>query len=445
MDARGLQPRSPSLGLDPTAAHDRPPRFWTSVIGLVCLFLTCALIWSSLAVVDEVTKAQGRIIPSGKTQVIQNAVAGTISEIDVRVGQKVKKDEVLVRLDDTPTASSAGEVQTKVWALEAQVTRLKLEADGKAPDDFVCPDDVQKLAPDVCANELNLMKVRAANLQQGKDVLQQRIGQRQGDLDQALSNQARFQQSLDLAQKNLDLISPLAQKGLASQTSYIAAQRDVADLQGQLKATADSISGLKAALSEAQLQVEQSNLQFREQAATDLTQHLADLASQQQALKGATDQVTRTEIRSPVDGIVSDLNVNTIGSFVNAGTTLMNVVPVTEALQVEARLKPSDVAFIVPGQSANIKLTAYDFSIFGGLQGKVQNVSADSIVDPSTHETYYVVLLTTDKSSLAYHGQELPILPGMVTDVEITTGSKTILQYLLKPINKAWSDALRER
>ncbi|HTJ56887.1 MAG TPA: HlyD family type I secretion periplasmic adaptor subunit [Devosiaceae bacterium] len=442
MDARAPLPE---LSIEPPIHHDRPPRFWLSVTGIIAIFMTLALIWASLAMVDEVSRAEGRVIPSGKTQVIQNGVSGVVSQILVRVGQQVKKGEILARLDDTSTASSAGEVRTKVWALEAQVARLRIESAGKAAEGYVCPDDVRQAAPDVCKNEQSLLEVRAANLAQGKGVLGQRVEQKQGDLNQALSNQTRLKDSLGLANKNLDLLAPLAKKNLVSQTEYIASQRDVADLQGQLQAITDAVGGLRAALSEAQLQVNQADLQFREQALSDLTQHLADLASAQQALNGAADQVTRTEIRSPVDGIVNELAVNTIGAFVNAGSRLMDIVPVSEKLQVEARLKPSDVAFVVPGQKATIKLTAYDFSIFGGLAGAVQTVSADSIVDPNTRETYYVVLLTTDKSSIQYHGETLPILPGMVTDVEIVTGNKTVLQYLLKPINKAWTDALRER
>ena len=155
--------------------------------------------------------------------------------------------------------------------------------------------------------------------------------------------------------------------------------------------------------------------------------------------------MARTDIRSPVDGIVNSLDVNTIGAVVQAGSRLLDIVPVSDTLLVEARLKPSDVAFVLPGQEALIKLTAYDFSIFGGLTGKVENVSADSIVDPDTRETYYVVLVRADESALSYHDQELPVLPGMVTSVDILTGQKTVLQYLLKPINKARDEAFRER
>lgn len=433
------------ISLSPPARHDRPPMIWLSIIGLIAGFVTLALVWASLAVLDEVSRAQGRVIPSDKTQVIQNAVSGVVSEILVRAGQQVKKGEILARLDDTTTASSAGEVETRVWALEAQVARLKLESEGRPDSDYVCPAVVAASAPDVCSNEQSLMRARNASLTQAKDVLERRVEQRQGELRQATSNQTRLRESLDLAQENLDLMTSLAERELVAQTQFISAQRDVADLQGQLAAVTDSIEALSAALAEAKLQVEQADLQFREQALNDMTLNLAQLAASQQALRGAADQVTRTEVRSPVDGIVNELAVNTVGAFVTAGSRLMDIVPVSDTLLVEAKLKPSDVAFVVPGQSATIKLTAYDFSIYGALDGVVQNVSADSIVDPNTRETYYVVLLNTDQSSLGYRGQDLPILPGMVTEVEIKTGKKTVLQYLLKPIGKAWNTALRER
>jgi adhesin transport system membrane fusion protein len=276
-------------------------------------------------------------------------------------------------------------------------------------------------------------------------VLQSRVEQRQRELNQAMADKDRLTQTADLAQQKLALLKPMVDKKLVSQTEYITAQQAVADATGQLDAVIQSIAKSQAALQEAQLQVQQAELQFRQDAQTDLTGKLAELASAEETLRGASDRVSRTDIRSPVDGIVNSLAVNTVGGFVNAGEKLLEIVPVQEKLQIEARLQPSDVAFVLPGQPANIKFTAYDFSIFGGLKGKVQNVSADSIVDPNTREAYYVVLIETDSSSLAYRGKELPILPGMVASVEILTGHKTVLQYILKPINKTRDEAFHER
>jgi adhesin transport system membrane fusion protein len=423
--------------------EDRPPRAFVMVILAVCAFLFCGLVWASWAQVDEISRADGRVIPSGKTQVIQSAEPGVIVDILVRAGEQVKKGQQLIRLDDTTTSSSAGEVEARVEAFKAQVARLRAEYEGASS--YPCPEEIATAAPDICANEAALMSVRAAALEQGKQVLLQRVEQRRRELAEVVASEARQRDSLALAQENHDLLQPLAEKGLVAQTEFIAAQREVNDLTGQIEVATESKARLEAALSEAELQVQQADLQFRQDALAELTLRLAELNAADEALRGASDRVARTDIRSPVDGIVNSLDVNTIGAVVQAGSRLLDIVPVSDTLLVEARLKPSDVAFVLPGQEALIKLTAYDFAIFGGLTGKVENVSADSIVDPDTRETYYVVLVRADASALSYHDQELPVLPGMVTSVDILTGRKTVLQYLMKPINKARDEAFRER
>ncbi len=424
---------------------DRPPRHWLWVIFLVCAFLSVALGWAATAEIDELSRAEGRVIPSTKTQVIQSAEAGVVAEILVRRGEQVKKGQQLVRLDDTTTTSSAGEVEAKVRALQAQVARLQIEYEGRASEGYVCPPDVLAEVPAVCDNEAKLLKARLDTLDKGKDVLGQRVEQRERELSEALTNKVRFEQSFALAEEKLKLIEPMAAKKLVSQTEFLAAQRDVSDTRGQRDAVIESIARLEAGVSEAKLQVQQADLQFRQDALSDLTLRLAELSSAEQALRGASDRVSRTDIRSPVDGIVNEIAINTVGGFVQPGERLLDIVPMEDTRLVEARLKPSDVAFVLPGQKAQIKFTAYDFSIFGGLQGEVQSVGADSIIDPNTRETYYVVLIKAPESVLHYNGENLPILPGMVTTVEILTGKKTVLQYLLKPINKARDEAMRER
>jgi adhesin transport system membrane fusion protein len=436
--ATNLQPQTYNL------SPDRPPRSWALVVLLICAFLAAALTWASFAELDELSRAQGKVIPTGKTQIIQSAEPGVVDDILVREGEQVKAGQLLIKLDDTNTSSSQGEIQAKVMALKAQVARLKAESQGDTGT-FVCPPDVEMDAPGVCGNEADLQKARRSTFEQGEQVLLSRVEQRQSELNQAQSDKVRLTQTSDLAQQKLDLIKPMADKKLVSQTEYISAQQALADAKGQLDAVIQTIGKTTAALSEANLQVQQAELQFRQDALTDLTGKLAELASGEQTLRGASDRVSRTDIHSPVDGIVNSLAVNTVGGFVNAGEKLLEIVPVGEKLLIEARLLPSDVAFILPGQPANIKFTAYDFSIFGGLQGKVQNVSADSVVDPNTHESYYVVLIETDSSTLSYRGRQLPILPGMVASVEILTGHKTVLQYLLKPINKTKDEAFHER
>ncbi len=425
--------------------HERPPRLWAVVVLLVCSFLGVALLWASLAEIDEISRAEGRVISSSKTQVIQSAESGVILDILVRPGEQVRVGQLLVKLDETTTSSSAGEVQARVHALKAQVARLRLESEGGGEADFVCPATVLSAVPSICANEINLMRARQLTLAQSKQVLASRIEQRQRELNEARSNQTRLVSTNELAVQKLALVEPMAERRLVSQTEFLNARQAVADSQGELEVVRESIARLEAALGEARLQADQAELQFRQDSLAELTQRLAELSSAEEQLRGASDRVTRTEIRSPVDGVVNSLAVNTVGGFVTAGERLLDIVPLEEVLLIEARLKPSDVAFILPGQQANIKFTAYDFSIFGGLHGRVQNVSADSIIDPNTRETYYVVLIETGASALEFNGRSLPILPGMVANVEILTGKKTILQYLMKPINKARDEALRER
>lgn len=424
---------------------DRPPRAWAYVIALTSVFIVLALLWAAWAEVDEISRAEGKVIPSGKTQIIQSAEAGVVTEILVRAGEHVVAGQQLARLDDTGTASSAGEVEARVLALRAQVARLSLEGDGRPPGDYDCPAEVAQAALEICTNEVQLMTTRAAGLAQGKLVLAQRVEQRQRELNEALANQDRLGRGVGLANERLELIKPLAAKGLVAQTEYLALQSEVNDLTGQRDALVETTARLQSALQEAQLQATQADLQFRQDALAELTQRRAELASSAEQLRGAADRVSRTDIRSPVDGVINKVDITTIGAVVAPGTKLMDIVPVSDKLVVEARLKPSDVAFVVPGQMARIKLTAYDFSVYGGLDGTVTNVSADSIVDQELRETYYLVQIESPRTSIEHNGRQLAILPGMVTSVDILTGKKSILSYLLKPITKAQQEALRER
>ena len=424
---------------------DRPPRAWLHVIVIVSTFLACALLWASWAEVEEVSRAEGRVIPTGKIQVIQSAEAGVVTDIFVRAGEQVRAGQQLIQLDDTTTSSSAGEIEAQVLALEAQLARLKIESSDTLDAAYVCPAGVADRAPEVCANQTELLASRLASLEQSKEVLEQRVVQRQRELNEVVSNKASIERSYAISEERLALIEPLAERGLVARTDYLATRGEVNDLLGRIDAAEEASKRLEAALSEARLQVQQAEMQFRQEALAELTVRGAELASALEQLRGASDRVSRTDVRSPVDGIVNSVDVNTIGAVVAAGAKLLDVVPLSESLLVEARLKPSDVAFVVPGQDARIKLTAYDFSIYGGISGVVQNVSADSVVDPDTRETYYIVLIEAERNVLEHRGKELPVLPGMVTNVDILTGKKTILQYLLKPINKAREEALSER
>jgi adhesin transport system membrane fusion protein len=240
-------------------------------------------------------------------------------------------------------------------------------------------------------------------------------------------------------------LAPLAAKSIVPQTELADAQREVVDLEGRIAAAREQQGRAMAAVNEARAQSAEASAQFRQDALNERSQVTQKIAINEQTLRGAQGRLSRAELRSPVDGVVNDVQVATRGGFVQAGQKIMEVVPLGDKLLVETRVKPSDIAFIKVGDRALVKVTAYDFSIYGGLEGKVVQVSADSIYDETTREAYFNVIVETDRSFLTTAGRRLPITPGMMTDTQIITGRKSVLSYLLKPVLKAKSDALTER
>jgi adhesin transport system membrane fusion protein len=425
--------------------HDNPPFLARGILGLVALVIASFVSWAAIAKINEIARGEGKVIPVSKTQIIQSSEPGVVQQIAVVLGQVVRKGQLLVQLDNTTTTSTLGESVAKARALGAKVARLKLEEEGKYDVAYVCPDDVLAVAKDVCANEAQLFAADRASYNNKLGVLQERVRQRENELSEAHDNIDRLVQNIDGAQRQYNLLSPLAKKKLVAETEVLKTERDLTDQQGQLKVYQGSIDRLQAAVQEATLQLGDLALELRQQALTEKAQALAELSVVGETVRGASDRVKRTDIRSPVDGIVNTLEVNTIGAYVDPGRVIAGIVPTADVLLVEAKISPRDVAFIRRGQPAIVKVTAYDFSIFGGLEGVVENISADSLVEKEKGETYYLVQVKTDKSELERDGKTYPIIPGMVASVEIMTGSKTVLSYLMKPINKARTEALTER
>ena len=424
---------------------DRPPlvaRLGLLVIGaLLCAFVG----WAALTELDEIARGDGKIIPVSKTQIVQASQPGVVLEIAVQVGQAVSKGDLILRLDDTATTSSLGESQARARALRVQIARLELEESGELDGEFTCPDDVLAAAPAVCANEAKLLEARARNIENKRSVLTQRKTQRENEQGEALANIVRLEANIAVAEKEEALLAPMVKRKLVAQTDLLRVQKELTDMRGQLALSKESIERLKAAVTEAALQISELALQARQEALAEKTGALSELSVINQTILGAKDRVARTDIHSPVDGIINTLDVNTVGAYVEAGSVVAGVVPTSETLLVEARISPRDVAFVRPGQEALVKVTAYDFSIYGGLDGIVDNISADSLVDRDTGESYYQVRIRTDEAELVKEGRSYRIIPGMVASADILTGKKTVLAYLLKPINKARAEALRER
>ncbi|AMS44814.1 HlyD family type I secretion periplasmic adaptor subunit [Aminobacter aminovorans] len=427
------------------AREDRPPLFASAVVLIIAALFAAFVVWASFAEIDEIARGEGKVIPASKTQIVQASEAGVVQEIAVKIGQVVKKNDLIIRLDNTVSTSSLGEQQAKARTLSARIARLKQEQEGRIGEPLACPESLVKTAPEICENEQKLLVARRQNFETKLNVLKSRLDQREKELNEAKVNVQRLTESLGVSNREAELVTSMVKRNLMAKTEQIRVDREQTEMRGQLNLADETIKRTGAAIVEAKLQVDEFGLQLQQEALDELTQALAELSVVEETIRGASDRVARTDIRSPVDGIVNTLDVNTLGAFVQPGAVVAGIVPTSETLLVEARVSPRDVAFIRPDQKALIKVSAYDFSIFGGLDGKVQNITADSLVDQNTGEPYYQVRVSTDRSALERDGKSYSIIPGMISTVEIITGRKTILSYLLKPINKARDEALHER
>lgn len=424
---------------------DAETRASSRTIKLIAAFFATFLIFASFAELEEVTRGDGRVIPSQKTQIIQSAEPGVILELFIRPGQRISKGEMLARLDKTPTSATLGEVEAKIRALGAQVARLQMETEGKHDTPYTCPEQIKERAPAVCRNEAELFRARVDNLKSKVKVYNEKAEQKRREAAEADSNVTRAREAVTLAKRELGMVQPLVAKKVISDIDLIKAQRAVSDADGQLRVALELKAKAEAGVREAELQIEEQNLIFRQTAMTEMTEKRAELSVVEETTKGAAERLRRTDIRSPVDGVVNELYYNTVGAFVNPGDKILSIVPVDDTLLVEARVKPSDIAFVHQKQRSVVKITAYDYSIFGGLEGLVETVAADTVLDQNLKEPFYTVIVRTQDTRLKSKNGEHSIMPGMVCTVDIITGSKTILHYILKPINRARESALRER
>ena len=398
-----------------------------SAIGILVLIL-----WAAVARVDEITRGLGKVIPSSKVQLVQAAEPATVSAIMVRAGQTVKRGQILVRLDDSQSSSALGQLETENQRLAARAARLQNEGTGGTNGALN-------------ADEAALSAVRQATARSRQAALASAVEQRRRDLGEGQATTASLANSARLAQDQVNMLAPLAAKGIVPQTDLLSAQRELVDVQGRLAAARQGTARAAAAIQEAQAQLSEARFDFRQQALNERSEVTTKIAVNEESIRGATARQNRNELRAPVAGIVNDVQVTTVGGFVNAGQKIMQIVPVGEKLLIEARVAPKDIAFIKTGDRANVKVTAYDFSIYGGLPGVVRQISADSIYDEAEKQAYYTVIVETDRAYIVSRGQRLPIVPGMICDVEIITGRKSVLTYLMKPVIRAFGEALTER
>ena len=417
------------------------PRGGRLIVWSTGVLLVIFLIWAAFSDLEEVTRGEGKVVPSGHTQVVQNLEGGIIAEILVNVGQFVKKDQLLVRIDETRFSSSFQENRAKYLSNKAKSARLKAEATG-AP--LVIPEDVEKERPDIAARERQLHSSRRVEISSSTDIKRQQVLQRRQELQELRAKLTELNRTFALLQKEINLIRPLVKQGAASDVEILQLERQASQMEGEIERIKHEIPRAQSKYDEAQISVRELQLTYQNKSKQDFNEILRELDETESSSIALKDRLDRTSVRSPVNGTVNRLFVKTVGGVVQPGMDLVEVVPFEGTLIVEARIKPADIAFLRPGQKATVKFTAYDYTVYGSLDAKLEHVGADSITDEKGN-SYYLVRVRTDKSHLGKEGNPLPIMPGMVASVDILTGKKTVLSYILKPVLKAHSVAMRER
>ena len=417
------------------------PRGGRAILYGVLLLFAAFLYWASVSEIEQVTRGQGKVIPSSQIQVVQNLEGGILSEILVQVGDVVKKDQLLLRIDKTRFVSSFQQNRAKFLSNLAKAARLEAEANDEV---FKVPQEVIDENPEIGLREKELFESRKQELGSSLNIKKQQISQRRQELRELGSKLEELDKTYGLFQKELALLKPLVKQGVVAEMEVLHLQRQASEMQGEMESIKQAMPRTRSKIEEAQLALDELKLNFHNKAKAELNEVKALLQEDSATSIALQDRLNRTAVKSPVNGTINRLLINTIGGVIQPGMDLIEIVPMEDTLLVEAMIKPADIAFLRPDQDAKVKFTAYDFTIYGGLKAKLEHISADSITDEKGN-SYYLVRLRTEKNYLGPANDPLPIIPGMITSVDILAGKKTVLSYLLKPVLRAKYMALREQ
>ena len=420
------------------AIIEQEPTHARRLVYAVFAALICLLLWSALASIDTVTRGIGKVIPSSQVQVIGSQDGGIVQEILVAEGDIVERGQVLVRLDRTRSEASLGENQAERQGLEIRALRLDALVSRR---DFE-PDSVMRaLAPQVVSEELKLFQTSRTQLETQELIARRQKRQREEELLELQAKRDQLVTEASLARDELDVTRPLVASGAASQVEILRLEREVNRATGELQQVRAGIRRVEAAVQEASSNIETVRLEFLNETREKLAETYNRIAALSQAGAGLSDRVSDTEVTAPLAGTIKQLHYNTVGGVVLPGRDMVELVPANDTLLLEVKIKPKDIAFLAPGQEANVKFTAYDFVVYGGVEGTIEQIGADTLLD-SEDEPYYEVTVRTRNVDF---GPEQPIIPGMTVDVDILTGRKTVLSYLMKPVLRAQQRALSER
>ncbi|NOH71575.1 HlyD family type I secretion periplasmic adaptor subunit [Vibrio pectenicida] len=429
------------------------------MLWVMVLFLILAAVWASWAKIDKVTVGEGKVVPSSQVQIVQNLEGGLVKEILVREGQSVQKGQQLLLIDDTRFRSDFREREQQIANLTASVLQLSASMTSvtvnekndqkswkkRVEIDFnklAFPPSLAERQPRLVARQRAEYQQDLNNLSNRLSVIDQQVKQKQQDLVEIQARVENLRDSYNFARKELEITQPLADEGVVPQIELLKLQRQVNDTQREMTSSELKIPVLKSAIQEAMLNRIDAAQKFRSEQQEKLNQAQDKLSSLTESSVGLEDRVNRTIVISPVMGTVKTLNVNTVGGVIQPGMDIVEIVPSEDTLLVEAKIAPQDIAFLRPNLNAIVKFSAYDFTKYGGLEGSLEHISADTTTDEEGN-SFYLVRIRTKETSLN-NDTSLPIIPGMTASVDIITGKRTVMEYLLKPILGAKNNALKE-
>jgi adhesin transport system membrane fusion protein len=431
-------------------ANEKPSFKLDSLLLSIALFFILAITWASLAYIDELARGQGKVIPAKKIQTIQNLDGGIISDIMVEEGEHIEKNQPLMKIDTTRFQASLEENQEILLGLIAKKTRLKAEIEfnpNKKRYKLQFPKELKDKNSNYMNIERTLFKNKIKEYKNSLKTLKLQLYQKKQELKENYSKSEQFEKSLSNIIKQKETIKKMFNAGSKSNIELLKVEETYNKIYADLKASQLAIPRLKLAIAEFKSKIEERISKFKTDASIQMQEVETEFKKIESRLVSDNDKLNKTIVRSPVNGVIKQINLNTIGGVVKSGDNLLEIVPNSDILLVEAKIDPKDIAFINPTQKAIVKITAYDFSIYGGLNGKIIEISADSIKDKESKDgkSYYKIVIQTDKNYLERNGKKLPIIPGMIASVDIVTGKKTIMDFILKPILKTKQEAFHER
>jgi adhesin transport system membrane fusion protein len=423
------------------AANLKPSRasvifLWT-VVGLFAWMI----VWAAFSQVDERVRGAGQVMPSGDIQVVQSLEGGVVTDILVSEGDIVKKGQTLLRINDVQFASEGRGIEAQMTGLRVKQARLKAEAAGT---EFVLDPEIVEQHPDIARNEENLYRSRRDELQTALDIVGSDVREAEANLAEVRASMSKLSRSKELIGRELDITRRLVEKKAQPEIEKLRLERELNEISGNLSTAVQAQASLQARLSGAQKRAAEKKSAHRSQVLGELNDVETKISAINESLTAAKDKVSRTELKSPVDGTVHRLHVKTVGGVVEPAKKLVEIVPGDDDLMIRARISPADIAFLRPGQDVRVSITAYDPQIYGTLKGRLERIGADTVEDEKG-EVFFEVDVRTEKNSLSSDGQPLPIFPGMISETEVIVGKRSILTYLMKPVLRARDRALTEK